>query len=107
MGARSTFKIFQDNLIVSALSFHAGMETIGYNWGSYNHMTKDEMATETPDETMYMRVAEILQEQSHVDFLADLPTGPMTNIIYACYGSLDDWAYGQAWDPVEPSLTSH
>lgn len=107
VGARATFKIFQDNLIVSALSFHAGMETIGYNWGSYNHMTEDEQSTESPDHMMYQRISYILQEQSHVEFLEDIPVGPMTDTIYAWYGSLDDWAYGQSWDTVQPSLTDH
>lgn len=83
VGARATFKIFQDNLIVSALSFHAGMEAIGYNWGSFNHMDRNEHATEAPDDTMYARVSEILQEQSRVSGWNDIPIGPMTDLIYA------------------------
>ena len=46
-------------------------------------MTESEKATESPDDAMYERIAEILQEQSHVEFMNDIPVGPMTDLIYA------------------------
>mmetsp|Transcript_32855 Transcript_32855/g.29150 ORF Transcript_32855/g.29150 Transcript_32855/m.29150 type:complete len:293 (-) Transcript_32855:735-1613(-) len=102
IGARATLQIFRNNLIVGALSFHAGMQTIGYPWGSYNHISRSYSetgrATETPDDTMFSRVADTLYEQLHSDRLSDYDVGEMTDLIYPCYGSLDDWAYASGWD---------
>jgi hypothetical protein len=102
VGARATSKIFSNNLIVAALSYHAGQETIGYPWGSYNHayisQSGDINATHSPDTSTFTRIGEALLEQSRSPGLSDFDVGSMTNLIYPWYGSLDDWAYGSGWD---------
>ena len=102
VGARATSQIFRNNLLVGALSFHAGMEAIGYPWGSYNHAMRSYTdtlhSTETPDDTMFSEIADVLQEQSSSRDFRILPVGEMTDLIYPWYGSLDDWAYASGWD---------
>ena len=39
IAARTIFKIFQQNLIVSAITFHGGANSITYPWGSLNHIS--------------------------------------------------------------------
>lgn len=86
VGARATFKIFQNNLIIGALSYHAGQETIGYPWGSYNHVYKEqnhEKATETPDHKMFDRMTDVLLAETTTAHKYDFSIGEMTNLIYA------------------------
>ncbi|CAI2364104.1 unnamed protein product [Moneuplotes crassus] len=107
VGARATVQIFRNNFIVGALTFHAGMEIIGYPWGSFNHISVSESneitATETPDNQMFARIGGALQDQVHSSRFKDIPSGEMTDLIYPCYGSLDDWAYGSSWDTSQNS----
>ena len=39
VAARTVYRLFVDNLFVSAISFHSGNDkmAIGYSWGSLNH----------------------------------------------------------------------
>lgn len=102
IGARATVQIFRNNFIIGALTFHSGMEIIGYPWGSFNHIARsysdNQRATETPDDTMFSRIGGVMQDQVHSSRFPDIPIGEMTDLIYPCYGSLDDWSYGSGWD---------
>jgi hypothetical protein len=111
IGARATLKIFSNNLIVAALSYHAGQETIGYPWGSFNHAfttrSGDIRATEAPDNTTLTRIGQIMFQQSQSPGLSDFDVGSMTDLIYPCYGSLDDWAYSSGWDTASDARASY
>eukprot|EP00952_Eustigmatos_sp_NYUAD-ZCMA_P003550 15499-Eustigmatos_ZCMA.PRE.1 len=39
--ARSLNEVWREHLFQLALTFHAGMESITYEWGSPNHMGKE------------------------------------------------------------------
>ena len=108
-GARATLKIFQNNLIVGCVTYHAGAEEIGFPWGSFNHVkdTKYNAATESPDMYMFKGITEEMVTQSSTSNHDDYPADELTNGIYACGGSLDDWAYGSSWDKTHDSKTAY
>ena len=109
VGARAALKIFQNNLIVGWITYHAGSEDIGYSWGSMNHV-KDlsfHNATESPDMAMFQGITQEMVVQSSTINHADYPADELTNGIYACGGSLDDWAYGSSWDKTHDSKTPY
>jgi hypothetical protein len=49
IGARVIYKLFRDNLFVSAITFHSGTNVISYPWGSNNHLIGSFSAAEAPD----------------------------------------------------------
>ena len=49
IGARVIYKLFQDNLFVSAINFRSGNNFIGYPWGSTNHLIGNGVSAEAPD----------------------------------------------------------
>jgi hypothetical protein len=38
IAGRVVHQLFVENVFVSALTFHGGINVIGYPWGSYNHV---------------------------------------------------------------------
>ena len=40
IAGRVVHELFTQNLIVSAITFHGGINVIGYPWGSYNHVKR-------------------------------------------------------------------
>ena len=100
VASRVVLKIFQQNNILGCLTYHGGTEVIGYPWGSYNHRSKTSRnkGTEAPDHMMFEKIATVLKVKSHVDHWSDLIKGDMTSTVYPCYGAMEDWAYGGAWD---------
>lgn len=65
IAGRIIYELFLENLFVSALTFHSGCTSIGYPWGSYNHMKDADningaASTESPDYFAFQRIGEIM-----------------------------------------------
>ena len=48
---RTVYRLFVENLFVSAITFHGGTNVVSYCWGSLNHMLDRTRAAEAPDHT--------------------------------------------------------
>ena len=46
---RTLYRLFAENLFVSAITIHGGANVIAYNWGSNNHLKGKNVAAEAPD----------------------------------------------------------
>ena len=71
IAARTVYRLFTDNLFVSAITFHGGDNSITYPWGSNNHIDKlsSEMAgAEAPDHAALKWQAEVLRSAAGPDF---------------------------------------
>jgi predicted deacylase len=53
IAGRVIYKLFQDNLFVSTITFHGGTTVISYCWGSQNHLTPQGNAAEAPDHVAF------------------------------------------------------
>lgn len=64
--SRTINEIFKEHIIVSAISFHGGMNAIGYPWGNSIHLNKEDQkkATESPDYIVFNEIADILSNYS-------------------------------------------
>lgn len=81
------------------------MYAIGYSWGSTNHiiggkMNKGEIA---PDNTAYKAIADFMKKNApgnnNTNYkIPEYPVETLTNGIYACDGTLEDWAYSGGWE---------
>ena len=59
VAARVMYKIFKENLFVTAMTFHAGWKpTISFPWGSTNHRKP----AEAPDFTAFYNLALVMQK---------------------------------------------
>ena len=46
---QTVYRLFVENLFVSAITFHGGTNVVAYNWGSNNHIVLGRRAAEAPD----------------------------------------------------------
>lgn len=54
IAARTVNELFREHIFVQALTFHGGLNAIGYPWGNYIHYEENnnnhhQKATECPD----------------------------------------------------------
>lgn len=89
------FELMEDHIFVSSLSWHSGLELIGYSWGASVHNTASD---ESPDDRAFSSVAQSLSQAA----------GPWST--YYSYGRMnqfpglmtdgtwEDWVYAGAWD---------
>jgi hypothetical protein len=104
--ARAVYKIFEENLIVSSITFHGGTNSITYPWGSNNHLAGSwNKGAEAPDHVALNSQASVLSTAAGPSFEAangqkvtQYPYGDMTSVVYPVGGGLEDWAYGAGWD---------
>lgn len=107
--SRIVNEIVRDHLIVSAVVFHGGDNSITYPWGNNKH------GPISPDNIAFSAVASELQKVT--GFFPKLNIqqyriGTMTEVVYPVDGGLEDWIYGASWDkdniPVcAPSTAPH
>ena len=90
-------KTFLENMIVGSLTYHGGTETISYPWGSFNHLDRTAV-DESPDATMLDSMGQAMLAASRQQGKPDFMMGTLTDTVYACYGAMEDWAYGAGWD---------
>jgi predicted deacylase len=64
LAGRTVFRIFAENLIVTAVTFHGGTNSVTYPWGSNNHIstTNRRKGAEAPDHTALDSGAQMLVE---------------------------------------------
>lgn len=107
LGARLIYKLFQQNLFVSAITFHGGTNVVSYPWGSINHLQgpRDE-AAEAPDhialdllgQSMVEAAGDSIYVQQARETIPKYILGDMTSTVYPVDGSFEDWAYAAGWD---------
>lgn len=51
VAGRTIYKLMVENLFVTSITFHGGINVIGYPWGSNNHLVSSGRANEAPDHT--------------------------------------------------------
>ena len=132
--ARSLYRLFVDNLFVTAISLHSsGRGTaVGYPWRTDSYATEDAngdpVADENPDFQAFTSLGQAMVEASGDgdEVVIDDDTGEavvddvtgeevlekyyalgssLELFAYSLTGSLSDWAYGAGWDPSRPMAT--
>ena len=112
MAARTLYRLFVDNLFVSAITFESGdaQVVIAYPWGSLNHRKQlpngSYISKEAPDFKAFQALGLAMQESAgkSVAFinekvvLKEYEIGDATSTSFSLQGSLTDWAYGAGWD---------
>jgi len=92
---RSINEVFRDHMFQLSLTFHAGMEMIGYEWGAphYGNFLSPDDVAQNEISSGYSRFAGGFASTS------PYPTGTMNEKVYPVRGGMEDWAYAGSWDP--------
>lgn len=95
MAGRTVNEIYREHMFQLALTFHAGMEVVAYEWGapSYlNHFSPDHNAQEDIGGAYSLYGGNWSRTQSY-------NYGTMNDEVYFVRGGMEDWAYAGSWTP--------
>lgn len=94
IAARTLNEIFLDHLIQMSVTFHAGMESITYEWGAQsvpnNKLSPDFYAEDTIARGL-SNFAGKLSTNTNYQY------GDANSIVYAIRGGFEDYAYASSW----------
>jgi len=92
---RSINELFRSHLFPIGLTFHGGMEVIGYEWGAPTYLNKDapDAVAQNAIASAYSRYAGAFPRHVAYDF------GTMNDKVYYVRGGMEDWAFAGSWDP--------
>ena len=92
---RSINELFRSHLFPIGLTFHGGMEVIGYEWGAPTYLHKDapDAIAQNAIASAYSRYANGFPGHVPYDF------GTMNDKVYYVRGGMEDWAFAGSWDP--------
>jgi hypothetical protein len=94
IAARTLNEVFRAHLFQLALTFHAGMEVIGYEWGAPSWLD-----FASPDEIAQDRIAAAYSRYGGGwGGSSSYSYGPMNDLVYPVRGGMEDWAYAGSWD---------
>ena len=97
--AKIVGKLMAETLTQIFITFHGGMEAIGYEWGSKNHLKPDDPS---PDDHCNSMVADAMKVYAgHFDGVGDYPVGRINSLVYPVDGGMEDWLYAAGWDKDE------
>ncbi|CAB9498921.1 Zinc carboxypeptidase [Seminavis robusta] len=95
IAGRTLNEIFREHMFQLSLTFHAGMEVVGYEWGAPTWM-----GHLSPDDTAQATIGRAYSEYGGT-FKGSTPYnyGTMNDLVYYVRGGFEDWAYAGSWDP--------
>jgi hypothetical protein len=99
VAARAVNEVWREHLFQLAVTFHGGMQAIAYEWGSFNHFTRDHRSPESPDDAAQTALAAKMRGFAGSMQGSLYPTGRLNDLVYAVHGGMEDWAYAASWDP--------
>ena len=108
LAARTINEVFLEEMFQVGISFHGGIEYIGYEWGNPSHFFVD-----SPDVTSQAQIALAMQTAGGTFNTSSVSSGGLYRIgtmndFIPIRGGMEDWAYAASWDapltsPCNPS----
>ncbi|KAG7357210.1 zinc carboxypeptidase [Nitzschia inconspicua] len=93
IAGRTLNEIYQEHMFQLALTFHAGMEVVAYEWGApswLNHLAPDDEAQQQIG-AGYSRYGGGWSKSKPYKY------GTMNDLVYFVRGGMEDWAYAGSW----------
>eukprot|EP00586_Coscinodiscus_wailesii_P008742 CAMPEP_0172521950 /NCGR_PEP_ID=MMETSP1066-20121228/292860_1 /TAXON_ID=671091 /ORGANISM="Coscinodiscus wailesii, Strain CCMP2513" /LENGTH=742 /DNA_ID=CAMNT_0013304913 /DNA_START=12 /DNA_END=2240 /DNA_ORIENTATION=- len=93
IAGRSVNEIFRSHLFQLAVTFHGGMEAVGYEWGapSYSSFVAPDSLSQADISRVYSTFGGEVKGKTY-------PVGTMNELVYPVRGGMEDWAYAGSWD---------
>lgn len=100
LAARTLNELFRARIFSILLTFHAGTNALGYEWGDKTHCDATK-CSRAPDYTLMGALAARMSEYAGPagKYEEKYPVGNMGELIYPVVGGMEDWAYGASWSP--------
>lgn len=101
--ARAVNEAWRSHLFQAAVTFHGGMQAVGYEWGSPNHFGAGG-DSESPDDLGQRAIGMVMREAAGAfrgrDVQGDgyYPVDRINRLVYPVNGGMEDWAYAGSWD---------
>ena len=95
IAGRTLNEVFREHMFQLSLTFHGGMEVVGYEWGApkwEGHYSPDHVAQQGIG-SAYSRYGGGWSSSHPYN------SGPMNDLVYGVHGGMEDWAYAGSWDP--------
>ena len=95
--ARAVNELWREHLFQIAITFHAGMRSIAYEWGTTNHKRH----YVSPDDASQRAIGSVMSSYAG-SFTGRYPHGPINSQVYPVKGGMEDWGYagsGYSWEP--------
>lgn len=90
--------VWREHLFRLAVTFHGGMESITYEWGSMKH-TAAQGGTTSPDDVAQTELSNIMGSIAGTYLSHDYTVGRTNDVVYPVEGGMEDWAYAGASYP--------
>ncbi len=103
VAARTVNELYRTHLFSLALTFHGGMQALGYAWGApsyFNYRTR--RSQPTPDKLALHAIGSAMSSwagSGSVRANERYKVGSMNELVYPVYGGMEDWSYGGSWNP--------
>ena len=95
IAGRTVNELFQRHLFQMSLTFHAGTEVVGYEWGAFPYLPTNL----SPDDAAQVEISSGYSRfAGGFDGTKSYETGTMNELVYAVKGGMEDWAYAGSWD---------
>lgn len=97
IAGRTVNELFRAHLFQIVVTFHGGMTSIGYPWGSFNHHRKG--TSRAPDDAALVDIARSMSAYASTGGVdKKYPYGTMNEQVYPVYGGMEDWGYAASFD---------
>jgi hypothetical protein len=93
VGAKTIAQIMEHHIFILSLSWHSGLHSIYYAWGTPKHNTPSD---ESPDNIAFFELARLMSDNAGGD--TKYPYGPANQVVYYAEGAWSDYAYAASWD---------
>ena len=104
--SRTVNEIFNEHIVQAAITFHGGINVLGYAWGNFIHAVRNGhqyKSTESPDHNAFHHIGMAMKQasSSNTNANSDIPDyilGDMSSLVYPVNGGMEDWAYAGSWE---------
>lgn len=101
VAGRSVNEILRHHLVQLLLTYHGGMQAVGYVWGDFAHYGRA-TGNRSPDHEGLVSMAAAATlfagTGQHGNRGRLYPHSPMSAGVYPVHGGMEDWAYAASWD---------
>jgi len=95
--AKAVNAVWKEHIFQLGVTFHGGMESITYEWGSPGQQTE----SVSPDDVSQQALSLLLRDVSGSLFGHDYTVGRTNDVVYPVEGGMEDWAYAGAPSPLQ------
>lgn len=99
IAARTVNEIYRSHILQMVVTFHGGMQAIGYEWGAFPYLNGK--PHRSPDDNSMRQISAAFSRFAGTGAVSGnrlYPAATMNDLVYPVHGGMEDWGYGASWD---------